>query len=181
MVYLHLAEGFEEIEAVAVADVLRRAGVDIRMVSLTHSKMVTGSHDITINADLLFEEADYEACEMILLPGGMPGSKNLKEHAGLAEQIRIFLGQEKWLGAICAAPMVFGGLGILKGKKATIFPGMEQELIGATVLQDNVVVDGKVVTSRGPGTALNFALTLTGLLKGPEIEDKLRRSMLAGA
>lgn len=180
MIALHLAEGFEEIEAITVVDVLRRAGVDARMISVSGSLHVTGSHGISVQADQLFEETAYETCEMILLPGGMPGSRHLKEHTGLAEKILQFQAQDKWLGAICAAPMVLGGLGVLTGKKATIFPGMEGELLGATVQHDRVVVDGKVITSRGPGTALEFSLQLAGILAGPEQEQKLRSSMLAG-
>ena len=113
-VAVHLAEGFEEIEAVAIIDVLRRAGFDVKTISVTGKKEVSGSHQIKILSDELFENIDYETIDMIILPGGMPGSKNLNEHAGLREQILNFNEKGKYLGAICAAPLVFGNLGILK-------------------------------------------------------------------
>ena len=119
-VYVHLATGFEELEALSPVDVLRRGGVDVKTVSVTGEKTVVGSHGIPVTADLLFSEADYENCEMIVLPGGLPGATNLGAHEGLCGKIREFFSAGKYTAAICAAPMVFGALGILEGKKATI-------------------------------------------------------------
>ena len=117
-VTVHLAEGFEEIEAVTIIDVLRRAGIEVIIVSITGKHLVKGSHNIEVKADLLFEEVDYSKGDMIILPGGMPGSKNLNEHEGLKAQIIKYQANEKYLAAICAAPIVFGNLGILNGKSA---------------------------------------------------------------
>ena len=178
MVFVHLAEGFEEIEAVAIIDVLRRAGIETKSVSVTGDKNVRGSHDITVIADILFEEADYDNCGMIVLPGGMPGAANLLAHGGLKDEIISFSEKGKYLAAICAAPMILGELGILKGKKATIFPGMEEKLTGAVVGADRVVTDGNIITSKGAGTAIEFALAIVGLLKSREEAEALGKRMV---
>lgn len=178
MVYVHLADGFEEIEALTVVDVLRRADIDVKTVSVMKEKMVRGSHGITVIADLIFEEADYEKCEMIVLPGGMPGTTNLAGHEGLALQLSTFAREDKWLAAICAAPSVLGRLSLLKGKRATSFPGFKDQMIGAEYVDERVVRDGKLVTSRGPGTALEFSLKLVELLRDEQVSDALRTSMI---
>jgi 4-methyl-5(b-hydroxyethyl)-thiazole monophosphate biosynthesis len=180
MVYVHFAEGFEEIEAVIIVDVLRRAGIETRQVSITGNLTVCGSHGISICADELFEEVNYDDCEMIVLPGGMPGTKNLLAHEGLASKIIAFAESKKFIAAICAAPMVFGKLGILNGKKATIYPGMEENLIGADAKDDRVVIDDNIITSKGPGTAIEFSLALVGILKSREEAAKLGKSMVTG-
>lgn len=177
-VYVHLATGFEELEALSPVDVLRRGGVDVKTVSVTEEKTVAGSHGILVTADLLFSEADYDDCEMIVLPGGLPGAANLGLHEGLCEKILEFHGAGKYTAAICAAPMVFGALGILEGKKATIYPGMEKELKGAEATGGLVVRDGSVITGKGPGAALPFALELLTLLKGQAAADAVRSGML---
>lgn len=177
-VYVHLAEGFEEIEAVTIVDVLRRAGVDAETVSVTGAHLVKGAHGVPVKADRLFEEADYDNCEMIVLPGGMPGTTNLGTHKGLAEKLEKFAKENRWLAAICAAPMVFGNLGLLKGKKAVIYPGMEEHLKGAQVGGKPVEIDGKIITSKAPGTAMIFALALVEVLKGASEVDGLKRSMV---
>ena len=162
-VYVFLAEGFEEMEAVTPIDLLRRAGVDAKLVSVTGNRAVTGAHGVTYLADLLFEEIEEDA-DMLVLPGGLPGTTNLQAHEGLT---RLLLQQHeahKWVAAICAAPMVLGALGIVKDRHATIYPGIEDKLIGATPLADEVVVDGNVITSRAPGTAIPFAIALAKLL-----------------
>jgi 4-methyl-5(b-hydroxyethyl)-thiazole monophosphate biosynthesis len=112
MVYVHLAEGFEEIEALTVVDVLRRADIDVKTVSITGNEIVRGAHDISVSADILFDKADYKSCQMIVLPGGMPGTANLAKHEGLAAQLTNFAEEGKWLSAICAAPSVLGGLSL---------------------------------------------------------------------
>lgn len=178
MIYIHLADGFEEVEALTVLDVLRRAQMEARTVSITGNKQVTGAHQITVEADMLFEETDYETCEMIVLPGGMPGAETLGRHQGLTNHIRCFAEHDKYLAAICAAPMVFGALGILKGKNATIYPGMEDQLVGAQYQNEKVVVDGKIITSMGPATAMPFALKLVELLKGKAASDQVAAGLL---
>jgi len=176
-VYVHFADGFEEIEAITVLDVLRRAGIDAQSVSVTGNLLVMGAHSIPIKADALFDDAAYEDCDMIVLPGGMPGSTGLWKHQGLAEKIRNFSAQGKWLAAICAAPMVFGQMGLLKGRKAICYPGFEDKLLGAKIGKHNVEIDGKIITSKGPGTAMEFALTLVEVLQNKEAVKNLRESM----
>lgn len=180
MVYVHLATGFEEVEALTVIDLLRRAGIEVNSVSITGDKRVMGTHNIPVEADILFEEADYAACDMIVLPGGLPGADYLGEHEGLTGQIRSFAAEGKYLAAICAAPQVFGAQGVLEGKKATIYPSMESCLIGAQPQDEAVVVDGTVITSMGPATAMPFALKLIEIFKGKEVSDKVAKGLLWG-
>lgn len=175
---VHLAEGFEEIEAISIIDVLRRADFEVTVVSVTGKIEVTGSHQIKVAADELFEGMDYTSIDMIVLPGGMPGAKNLKEHDGLRSQILDFNNSGKPLGAICAAPMVFGDLGILKNKKATCFPGFEQELKGAEVTSKSVEKDGQIITGRGAGVAVKFALSIVAMLKGQQASEQLAQKMV---
>ncbi len=177
---VHLAEGFEEIEAVSIIDVLRRAGLNVIMVSVTGGKVVNGAHKIPVTADILFEEVDYNSVDMIILPGGMPGSKNLNNHAALRKQILEFSKNGKWLGAICAAPLVFGQLGILKNKKATCFPGFENYLEGANITGTAVERDGKIVTGKGAGVAIRFALKIVEMFKGADFAEELAEKMIVG-
>lgn len=178
MVYIHLAEGFEEIEALACVDLLRRVGIEAVMVSVTGNETVKSVRGIPVEADVLFEEADYSCCDMIVLPGGMPGAKNLGEHKGLVSYLHDFVKKQKWIAAICAAPMILGEEGILNGKKATIYPGMEEYLKGAKALDDRVVIDDKIITSKGPGTAMEFAIAIVKVLKGQEIAEELKKDLV---
>jgi len=178
MVYVHLADGFEEIEALTIVDLLRRAGVETETVSITGRLPVTGAHDVKVIADILFEDAVYSDCELIVLPGGLPGATNLDEHDGLKEKIISFHNQGKGLAAICAAPLVFGHAGILDGKKATCYPGFEKELGDAEAMTDTVVVDGNIITSQGPATAIPFALTIIETLKGKDAADEIASGIL---
>ena len=180
MVYVHLAEGFEEVEAMTVVDLLRRAGIETETVSVTGYLPVKGAHGVKVVADILFEDAVYSNCELIVLPGGMPGAANLASHEGLIEKIYSFNNQGKKLAAICAAPLVLGRAGLLKGKRATCYPGFEDELTGAELSTDAVVSDGGVITSRGPGTAMAFALAIIEDLKGKETADNIAKGLLAG-
>ena len=177
---VHLAEGFEEIEAVSIIDVLRRAEIDVTVVSISEKQEVTGSHGIRVIADHLFNEIDYEKVDMIILPGGMPGSSNLNSHLGLWEQILNFYDNKKLLGAICAAPLVFGSLGILKGKKATCYPGFENQLHGAIVTGENIEVADNIITAKGAGVAIDFALKIVEMLKGKDFANKLAQKMIVG-
>ncbi|MGN0702134.1 MAG: DJ-1 family glyoxalase III [Lentihominibacter sp.] len=177
-VYIHLAPGFEEIEALTCADWLRRAGIDAKLVSVTGERTVTGVHDIVVQADLLFEEAEYDRCEMIILPGGMPGAVNLEAHEGLGTQIKDFAKAGKLLAAICAAPLVFAAHGVLEGKEATIYPGMEDRLRGAVATGENVTVCGNVITGAGPDVASEFALTLIDVLKGEDAKAAVAEDIL---
>jgi len=175
---VHLAEGFEEIEAVSIIDVLRRAETDVSVVSITEKLEVTGSHGIKIIADQLFNAINYELVDMIILPGGMPGAANLNGHFGLREQILNFHENQKLLGAICAAPMVFGNLGILKNKNATCYPGFENQLHGAVVTGENIEVADNIITAKGAGVAMEFALKIVEILKGKEFANKLAEKMI---
>ena len=157
---IFLADGFEEIEALTVVDLLRRADIDITTVSIMGRKNVTGSHKITVEADSLLEDADFDSLDMLILPGGMPGTTNLGACKALTDKIKEFDEKDKMLCAICAAPTVFGGLGILKGKKACCFPGREKDLLGADVQTTPVTKDGHFITSRGMGTAMDFGLAI---------------------
>ena len=176
-VYIFLADGFEELEGLTAVDLLRRAGIEITMVSVTGKKPVTGSHGITVESDILFEEIDGEA-QMLVLPGGMPGTLALREHAGLADMLKDYLAKGKWIAAICAAPSVFAGLGFLKEKKATSYPGALQDLPVGEYLEEPVVKDGHIITSRGVGTAIPFALSLITCLKGEEKAQEIASSIV---
>lgn len=175
---VHLATGFEEIEAISIIDVLRRAELNVQVVSITDELIVEGSHNIKIIADILFQDVDYSLVDMIVLPGGMPGSANLNAHDGLREQILNFNDSGKLLGAICAAPMVFGNLGIFKDKEATCYPGFEGELHGAIVTENDVELAGTVVTGKGAGVAIKFALKIVEMIKGEETAKNLSEKMI---
>jgi protein deglycase len=176
-VYLFLADGFEEIEGLTVVDLLRRAGIDIAMVSITGDIQVTGSHQITTVADALFEEVDYSDADMLVLPGGMPGTINLLEHKGLDQLLRDHASENRKLAAICAAPRVLGIKGLLQGRNATCYPGNEELLQGAHVINTSVVNDGNITTSKGMGTAIDFSLSLIKTLKGPEEASRIAQAI----
>ncbi len=174
---IQLAEGFEEIEAISIIDVLRRADFEVIVVSTTSKTEVSGSHGIKIIADTLFEEVDFPNIDMIILPGGMPGTNNLMKHGGLRERILNFNDDHKALGAICAAPIVFGELGLLKGKDATCYPGFEECLRGAIVTNLPVETCDNIITGKGPGAAINFALKIVEMYKGKKEADELATQM----
>lgn len=167
-VFIFLANGYEEIEGLTVVDLLRRANIEITMVSITGDRDITGSHGITSRADMLFEETDYSEADMLVLPGGMPGTINLLNHSGLDQLLKNFAAKGKRLAAICAAPRVLGEKGLLSGKKATCYPGNENALLGAQVVNAAVITDGNIITSKGMGTAIDFSLSLIKSLKGSE-------------
>jgi len=178
MVVLFLADGFEEIEALTPLDLLRRVGVEVVTVGVG-SRQITGAHGITIMADTdTLPEGDIE---MVILPGGMPGTKNLDASRTVDAALRAAASSGAYLAAICAAPMVLGKRGYLEGKTATCFPGFEEYLTGATLAQNGVrvVTDGKVITAAGMGVAVEFGLALVRVLKGDDVADDLRRTVLA--
>jgi 4-methyl-5(b-hydroxyethyl)-thiazole monophosphate biosynthesis len=171
-----LAEGFEETEAVAVIDLLRRAGIEVAAAGLT-DREVTGSHGVTIRADASFDACmiDFDA---IILPGGMPGAANLASSELLLEFIADMYHRDKLCAAICAAPQVLAKAGILAGKKVTCYPGVEEKLTGAKVSTDPVVRDGNIITSRGVGTAIPFALAIIAYLMDQAAADKVGTAVL---
>lgn len=176
--YIFLADGFEEVEGLTVVDLLRRAGVDLEMVSIMGSTAISGSHGIRLQADLTFEEIEPEQADLFILPGGMPGTNYLAAHEGLAKLLREQNAAGKRIAAICAAPSVLGGLGLLKGRTATCYPGFEEKLTGAFTTQNQVEVSGNITTSRGVGTAIPFALSLIAQLKGQAAADEIGRGIV---
>lgn len=177
-VCVFLADGFEEIEGLTIVDILRRAGIETEMVSVMGRKEIRGAHGISVKADSLFEETDAAGADMLVLPGGMPGTLNLKAHDGLRELLISFDRQKKYIAAICAAPSILAGLGMLKGRKACSYPSFEDKLEGAQVVREPAVTDGHITTGRGMGTAIPFALRLTALLAGEKKEEEVRESIV---
>lgn len=175
---IFFAEGYEEIEALTVVDLCRRAGINIQMVSVTGERKVTGSHKIAVEMDLLFDELDFDGLDMIVLPGGMPGTLNLEAHDGLMARVEAFHREGKWIAAICAAPSIFGHKGLLKGRKACSYPGFEKDLEGAEVVFDSVAVSDHVITSRGMGCAIDFSLAIIGKLCGEAEAEKLAKAII---
>jgi len=180
-VLVPLAEGFEEIEAVAIIDVLRRAGLAVKVAGLT-GKLVTGSHGIALQGDCTLDEIDAGSLTMIVLPGGQPGTNNLERDPRVIALVRELEASGRRVGAICAAPKVLAAAGILEGRAATSHPGVRGELRGARVVDEpRVVRAGKVITSQGPGTALEFALAIVADLCGEAKARELAEKMLVEA
>ena len=177
-VTVFLADGFEEIEGLTVVDLLRRAGVEVTTVSITGERTIHGAHGIDVQADVLFEDMAVDNEDMLVLPGGMPGTLHLAAHEGLKKVLNQFYEEKKYLAAICAAPSVFGKYGYLKGKKATSYPGFEKELLGAEYLVDAVVDSDFIITSRGMGTAIPFSLKLIEKLLGQEKAEEISKSII---
>jgi len=177
-VYVFLADGFEEIEGLTVVDLLRRAGIEVQTVSIMESTLIHGSHGIEVKADLLFDEIGTEAVQLLVLPGGMSGTTHLAAHEGLARLLREQDAAGRRIAAICAAPTVLGQLGLLKGKTAVCYPGLEEKLTGASVTTNQVEICQNVTTSRGMGTAIPFGLSLVAQLRGEETADKLAKSIV---
>lgn len=181
MVYIFYADGTEEIEFTTVLDVLRRAGVDVVSVSADkESALGTGAHGITICTDITADETDADECDMVIVPGGVPGVDNIAAEQACIDLIKNTYASGKTVAAICAGPTVLAKADVLKGKKATAYPGFEDSLdaAGAVYVDEKVVVDGNVITSQGPGTAMDFAFALVENLKGRETADKVKGDML---
>ncbi len=178
-VYVFLADGFEEVEAVTPIDMLRRAGAEVVTVSVTDKKEVTGAHGITVLSDALIDKTDCADADMIVLPGGYPGYQNLADCKKLIDIIDFMYKNERYIGAICGAPAaVLGKNGYLKDRRATCYPSMEDELCARRLHTGAVCVDGNIITSRSAGTALSFALVLTQTLLGDAAANKLKKSIV---
>jgi 4-methyl-5(b-hydroxyethyl)-thiazole monophosphate biosynthesis len=175
-VYILLAEGFEEIEAVTPADILRRLGLNVLLIGVS-SKQVKGSHGIEITSDATLNKVKNEIPAALILPGGMPGAKNLDSNADVRNLILKTSAGDKIIAAICAAPMVIGRLGLLNGKNAVCFPGFEEYLTGAKILNDSVVRDGNIITAKGPGAAAAFGFEIGAALKDEVSVAFIKRSM----
>jgi len=179
MVYLLLADGFEEIEALTPLDMLRRAGVDTLSVSINKTKEVNGTHKIKVIADILIDEVSYSDIDAVILPGGLPGADNLRTNEKVDSLIDKAYAENKLVCAICAAPRILGEKGILKGRKAVCYPGFEQYLKGANVVDAGCVRDGNVITSKGMGKANEFALAIVEALTDKNTADRIKISTFA--
>jgi 4-methyl-5(b-hydroxyethyl)-thiazole monophosphate biosynthesis len=179
IVYVFLADGFEEIEAICPIDILRRGNVKVVTVGVT-GKTITGSHGIPFTADMEIGEIDPKApFDMVVLPGGMPGTDNLQSNEMVKAFVRTALANRKYIGAICAAPKILGAMGILSGVKATCYPGYEAELKGAVLAKESVVTDGEIITAKGAGVALEFGFELLAALTDRATAGKIAASMQA--
>lgn len=178
MIHIFLATGFEEIEALAPLDILRRLGLEAQLVSCTDSPLVSGCHGVSVKTDARFEEIDPQACDALVLPGGMPGAENLLHHAGLVKALVRHHRAGGLVCAICAAPMVLGENGLLGGVKATCYPGFEGHLHGADYTARLVEQDGNVITGRGPGAAMEFGFTIAERYVPAADVQQLRKGMI---
>lgn len=177
-VYIFLADGFEDIEGLTVVDLMRRAGIEIETVSISDTDEITTSHGIRMKTDRIFDGTDFSDADMLVLPGGMPGTKYLGEYQPLRNLLTDFYNKGGKVAAICAAPTVLASLGFLEGRNATAYPSCMDGLEGAKASLERVVVDGNVTTSRGLGTAVDFALSLIGQLLGEEKADEIAESVV---
>lgn len=172
MYYVFLADGFEEVEAMAPVDVMRRAKLDVKTVGVTGCE-VTGSHNITVRADIALDDVQLEELEGVILPGGMPGTLNLEKSQGVIDAVRYAYENGKIIAAICAAPSIFGHLGYLDGRKATCFPSFEKELKGAEYTAAHTETDGNVITAKGAGCAVEFGYAIVSKAVSKAVADKV--------
>ena len=177
-VFLFLAEGFEETEAIATLDILKRGDLKAISVSVTGRNIVVGAHGIATVADQLFDEMDFSEGDMLVLPGGMPGTKHLNAHAGLRSLLLRYHSEGKRIAAICAAPSVLGELKLLEGKRTTVYPGFEKAMKGATVIDAPIVKDGNIITAKGSGKVFDFGLAIVAELAGQEKADEVATGLL---
>ena len=178
MIYVFLATGFEDIEAIAPVDIMRRAGLEVQTVSITGSQVVTSAHGVGIASDILLSDVDFQNADMLVLPGGLPGSTNLDACQPLTQAIKRHFEAGGAIAAICAAPLVFGHLGVLQGCRATCYPGVETELKGATYTAAIVERDGNIITGRGPAAAFEFGYTIVDFFLGEGASQPLRKGMI---
>ena len=174
---VYFVPGFEEVEALAVVDVLRRGGVEVVMAGVEGMR-VTSAHQIAIQMDTMFDEIDYETVDMMILPGGA-GTTRYNDCKELINLLKKFKTEGKWLAAICAAPSILGQAGLLKGEKAICYPGYEEKLVDAEVVREKVVVSNHIITAIGAGAALDFGFKILEILKGKEVSDTIRERMIA--
>ena len=173
-----MASGCEEIEALTVVDLLRRAQISIDMIGIDSAPTVTGSHGIIVETDVPMRDAVWSKYDALILPGGMPGTLNLKNDAIVTTQVKAFADAGKLVAAICAAPTVLGHCGILRGRRATCYPGCEDGLVGANLSKENVVRDDNIITSRGMGTAIDFSLAIVDYLIDQKTAEDLAKSIV---
>lgn len=181
MIFLLLAPGFEEIEATSALDVLRRANLAVAPIAVQpdpHSLLVSGAQGLCVKCNCHIDQADLDCPDLVILPGGSAGTLNLKKHPKVREGLISRMEKNQPVAAICAAPSLLGQLGLLQGKKAICYPGLEDELKGAQIIQEDVVQDGKLITSRGPATAMAFALACLEMMTDKETRDKIAKDLL---
>lgn len=176
MLYMFFANGFEEVEAIAALDVIRRAEIEIKSVGVG-DKIITGSHGISVICDAVSDEISAEGIDGVILPGGMPGTNNLYDCDKVHEAIDYCANNGKLLCAICAAPLILGRKGLLEGREAVCFPGFEDELKGAVISDKFVCTDGNVITAKGMGSAVNFGLAIVAYFKGQAFADELKSAL----
>ena len=181
MVYIYLANGFEETEALFPLDLMRRAEIEAKTVSITDDVYVTGSHGISVKADTTIKSAGYapEDAELIMLPGGMPGTKNLDASESVQSALDNAFKNGRYIAAICAAPSIIGKKGFLKGKKAICYPGFEECLLGRIETEEKCVKDGNIITAAGAGVAMAFGLKIIETLCGIETAEKVKNAIIA--
>ncbi len=181
MIYIYLANGFEETEMIAPLDIIRRAGLEVKTVSITNENVVFGSHSIGIKADMTVFDPEYDEknADMIILPGGLPGTTNLEKSTKVNEALDYAYANDKFICAICAAPSVLGKKGFLKGRKAVSYPGFEEYLLGAEYSDARCQRDGKIITAVGMGAAVEFGLEIVAALCGKETSEKIKNGILA--
>jgi 4-methyl-5(b-hydroxyethyl)-thiazole monophosphate biosynthesis len=176
-IFVFLADGFEEIEALTIVDVLRRAGQEVVMVSVTPNEIVVGAHQVSLLCDKNFVDCDfYEQPSMLVLPGG-PGTEMLAAHEGLCKLLKEYMAKDFPVAAICAAPSVLGRLDLVEGRQVVCYPGYEKFMKGAKVLDRQAVTDGNLITGRGPGAATDFSLAIVEYLAGKTVANNLAKAM----
>ena len=178
MIYTFLAEGFEEIEALCPVDIMRRAGLSVKTVGIGNRE-ITGSHGISVTADISDADLVFEDIDLIFLPGGMPGTKNLDANHTVHKAIDLAIEQDAYIAAICAAPMILGTRGLLKGKNAVCYPSFEKYLLGANIPDSTLVTDGKIITAKGMGVSHELGLEIVKLLCGNDTAAALRKTIIA--
>lgn len=178
MVCVFLANGFEEIEALVPTDILRRGGINTKLVSiLSESMTVKGATGVEVKCDITLDEMNFTEVLGVILPGGMPGAENLYKSKKVCEAVSYCVNYNKIIGAICAAPMILGRMGLLKGKKACCYPGFEKELSDANIVKDKICTDGNIITAKGPGVSFDFGFKLLDIIKGEGVVKDVRSSM----
>lgn len=177
-VVVFLADGCEEVEALTIIDILRRGSIDVAGVSINKTFGINGAHNIAFKADTVFSDVDFKEIDMVVLPGGYEGRNNLLAHMGVCDVCADFIKKGKYVAAICAAPSILGENGLLNGKNATCYPGFENQLKGANFVDQDLVIDGNIITSKGPGTAMLFALTLLEILTNTQIAAQIAQDLL---
>lgn len=177
-VYMFLATGFQETEAISQITILLRTDIDIKTVSITGNRWVESTNGLKVEADLLFEECDFADADMLVMPGGMPGATNLRDFAPLKQVIMNHYNQGCPLAAICAAPIVYGSIGLLKGKRVTCYPGFEDQLIGAIPTGNSIEVDGLFITGKGPGVSQEFGFAIIDYFFGKAETDRVKAGMM---